>query len=265
MEKVEKKQILVITPDNELRFKTEKTGKEYSDYAAEIKLLNPCEKKILFKIKTTAPKKYCVRPNCGIVEPKALVSVKIWVNADVFDPSEKNKHKFMVQSLIAPTENADTADIDQLWKDNPNLLMDTKLRCVFKVPEEKSPKSASSTSGIAAVSEFVTKTKQEPQQASAPPTNLGGGEEPKSDEEVSSILKRVHEQELQLKQENRQLKEEILKFSKESASVPSSAPQYPTNPYSPPPIEANQQTTIMYIGIAIIMTIVGMILGKIIL
>jgi vesicle-associated membrane protein-associated protein A len=38
-------------------------------------LKNPTDKKIAFKIKTTAPKKYCVRPNCGVVEPKSSVEI----------------------------------------------------------------------------------------------------------------------------------------------------------------------------------------------
>lgn len=88
-------------------------------------LKNPTDKKILFKIKTTAPKKYCVRPNCGAIEAKSsieiaskylqIMSYKIqrlsnWcfhlilvcLQPFVFDPNEKNKHKFMVQSLVAP-------------------------------------------------------------------------------------------------------------------------------------------------------------------
>jgi len=33
-------------------------------------LKNPSDKKVAFKIKTTAPKRYCVRPNCGELAPK---------------------------------------------------------------------------------------------------------------------------------------------------------------------------------------------------
>jgi hypothetical protein len=40
-----------------------------------MKLTNPSEKKICFKIKTTAPKKYCVRPNSGVLEAKGMIDV----------------------------------------------------------------------------------------------------------------------------------------------------------------------------------------------
>lgn len=40
-----------------------------------MKLTNPSDKKVLFKIKTTAPKKYCVRPNSGVLEPKNFIEI----------------------------------------------------------------------------------------------------------------------------------------------------------------------------------------------
>lgn len=120
-------------------------------------LKNPTDKKILFKIKTTAPKKYCVRPNCGGIDPKSSVEIAseyqsfvdflfvpfnnsscfilVCLQPFVFDPNEKNKHKFMVQSLVAPDGEINP---EQLWKDiSPEQLMDAKLRCTFELPEEK--------------------------------------------------------------------------------------------------------------------------------
>lgn len=38
-------------------------------------LRNPSEKKVAFKIKTTAPKRYCVRPNCGDLGPKEIAEI----------------------------------------------------------------------------------------------------------------------------------------------------------------------------------------------
>ena len=42
---------------------------------ADLKLTNPSEKKVCFKVKTTAPKRYCVRPNSGVLDPKNSVTV----------------------------------------------------------------------------------------------------------------------------------------------------------------------------------------------
>jgi len=42
---------------------------------SELKLTNPSGKKAAFKVKTTAPKRYCVRPNSGLLEPNGQVVV----------------------------------------------------------------------------------------------------------------------------------------------------------------------------------------------
>ena len=42
---------------------------------AELKLFNPTEKRICFKVKTTAPKRYCVRPNSGLLESEKSITV----------------------------------------------------------------------------------------------------------------------------------------------------------------------------------------------
>lgn len=47
-------------------------------------LKNPTDKPILFKIKTTAPKRYCVRPNSGILEPNNYLEVGSKCESDLF-------------------------------------------------------------------------------------------------------------------------------------------------------------------------------------
>lgn len=48
-------------------------------------LKNPTDQPILFKIKTTAPKRYCVRPNSGLLEPNNSLQIgskwirSIWI------------------------------------------------------------------------------------------------------------------------------------------------------------------------------------------
>ena len=38
-------------------------------------LTNPSDRKVCFKIKTTAPKKYCVKPNSGVIDPDEKVKI----------------------------------------------------------------------------------------------------------------------------------------------------------------------------------------------
>lgn len=82
-----------------------------------------------------------------------MFPVPVCLQPFLFDPAEKNKHKFMVQTVFAPDGEV---NLEQLWKVlSPEQLMDSKLKCVFEMPVEQnesqedptksSPKSISST------------------------------------------------------------------------------------------------------------------------
>ncbi|XP_055955727.1 vesicle-associated membrane protein/synaptobrevin-binding protein isoform X5 [Patella vulgata] len=123
-------QVLQLEPSTELRFR----GPFTDVISADLKLTNPSDKRVCFKVKTTAPKRYCVRPNSGVLEPKAHITVAVMLQPFEYDATEKsNKHKFMVQTLFAPDGPINQ---EQLWKEVlPENLMDSKLKCVFEMPE----------------------------------------------------------------------------------------------------------------------------------
>ncbi|XP_014793936.1 PREDICTED: vesicle-associated membrane protein-associated protein A [Calidris pugnax] len=99
-----------------------------------LKLRNPSDRKVCFKVKTTAPRRYCVRPNSGIIDPGSSVVVSVMLQPFDYDPNEKSKHKFMVQTTYAPPN---ISDMEAVWKEaKPDELMDSKLRCVFEMPNE---------------------------------------------------------------------------------------------------------------------------------
>lgn len=101
---------------------------------AHLRLTNTNDKDVWFKIKTTAPKKYCVRPNCGSVQPNETLKVMIALQPFDYDPNEKNKHKFMVQSLIAPDDNIEIEKA--FYEASTDQVTEMKLRCVFEMPKE---------------------------------------------------------------------------------------------------------------------------------
>jgi len=101
---------------------------------AQLKLTNPLlDKDVYYKVKTTAPKFYCVRPNSGVIKPKEQTTVKIVLQpTDLNDlVHEKSRHKFMIQSYIPQTEEKDIP-MEQFWKEiDTGKIMDTKLRVTF--------------------------------------------------------------------------------------------------------------------------------------
>jgi len=134
MSRAKQQQVLEITPQHELRFQ----GPFNDVVTSNLALFNPSDKKVCFKVKTTAPRRYCVRPNSGVVDSKSTVNVSVMLQPIEGDASDKGKHKFMVQSMFAP-DNVE--DLDKLWGEaSSGDLMDSKLRCVFEenpsTPEE---------------------------------------------------------------------------------------------------------------------------------
>uniref|UniRef100_A0A8C4K5C6 MSP domain-containing protein n=1 Tax=Dromaius novaehollandiae TaxID=8790 RepID=A0A8C4K5C6_DRONO len=115
---------------HELKFKEPFIG----DVTINLKLGNPTDRNVCFKVKTTAPRRYCVRPNSAIIDAGTSINVSVMLQPFDYDPNEKSKHKFMKQSMLAP---ADTSDMEAVWKEaKPEELMHSELRCVFELPTE---------------------------------------------------------------------------------------------------------------------------------
>ncbi|XP_066558224.1 vesicle-associated membrane protein-associated protein B/C isoform X2 [Amia ocellicauda] len=123
-------QVLQLEPEHELKFR----GPFTDVVTTALKLSNPTDRNVCFKVKTTAPRRYCVRPNSGVIDAGTSINVSVMLQPFDYDPNEKSKHKFMVQSMLAPAE---MTDMEGVWKEaKPEELMDSKLRCVFELPSE---------------------------------------------------------------------------------------------------------------------------------
>lgn len=133
-------QILQLNPSSEIVFK----GPFDKIVTSYLTLNNPSESKVCFKIKTTAPRRYCVRPNHGFVEAEKSVRIAIMLQpVDEESEAERSRHKFMVQSTIVKDSSM---GIDDIWsRTPPNKIMDSKLRCVFQQSESSSMPDTTTT------------------------------------------------------------------------------------------------------------------------
>lgn len=98
-----------------------------------LKLANTGDERLAYKIKTTAPKRYCVKPNSGFLEPNANANIQVMLQPPVAGQvDDRSKHKFMVQWVTVPKSDY-TGDVDNFWKQDLKGLniQDSKLRCAF--------------------------------------------------------------------------------------------------------------------------------------
>ncbi|KAF8798990.1 PapD-like protein [Phlegmacium glaucopus] len=91
---------------------------------------------VAFKVKTTAPKLYCVRPNSGRVEPGESVEVSVMLQALKEDPplNTKCKDKFLIQSTIITPEK-ETLPVQAIWSspdvNDEGKVYQQKLRVTY--------------------------------------------------------------------------------------------------------------------------------------
>ncbi|CAF0739162.1 unnamed protein product [Adineta steineri] len=119
---------LELIPNSDLVFK----GPYNVVSVTTLKLLNSGNERLAYKVKTTAPTRYCVKPNSSFLDAHATANIQVMLQPQKSNqPDDRTKHKFMVQWAAVP--NNYTVDVDDFWKqDFENLnIQDLKLKCVF--------------------------------------------------------------------------------------------------------------------------------------
>ncbi|KAJ3185275.1 phosphatidylinositol-binding protein scs2 [Gaertneriomyces sp. JEL0708] len=141
------KNYLTIDPSRELEFPRPLT----ESHKLPLTLYNNHpESAIAFKIKTTAPKQYCVRPNSGRIAPSGNTEVLVVLQGLKEEPPAgfRSRDKFLIQSIRIPGDvmalEGDELQLrlKELWANAEALkkrmpdaaaevLVEKKLRCVF--------------------------------------------------------------------------------------------------------------------------------------
>ncbi|KAK7307756.1 hypothetical protein VNO77_41100 [Canavalia gladiata] len=124
-------QLISVNPD-ELRFHFELEKQTFCD----LKVLNNTQNHVAFKVKTTSPKKYFVRPNTGIIQPWDSCIIRVTLQAQhEYPPDMQCKDKFLLQSTIVnPNTDVDELPPDTFNKDSGNSIEELKLRVSYIAP-----------------------------------------------------------------------------------------------------------------------------------
>ncbi|KAL2812812.1 PapD-like protein [Aspergillus granulosus] len=101
-------------------------------------LTNNNQDAVVFKVKTTAPKHYCVRPNSGRIEPGKHVEVQVLLQAmkDEPAPDAKCKDKFLVQT-VAVTKDMEFANVSSIFeKATKSSIQERKIRVTWQPADD---------------------------------------------------------------------------------------------------------------------------------
>ncbi|KAK7946718.1 uncharacterized protein PG986_011039 [Apiospora aurea] len=131
-----------------------------------LKIRNPNTTPVAFKVKTTAPKQYCVRPNSGRVEPGKEVEVQVILQAMKQEPplDTRCRDKFLVQS-VPITGDKEFSNLTAIWDSiDKSQVIEKKIRVVFLSPrgtagdspsQLQTPKRESTSNGYEATPEIA--------------------------------------------------------------------------------------------------------------
>ncbi|EXJ55083.1 hypothetical protein A1O7_08008 [Cladophialophora yegresii CBS 114405] len=114
-----------------------------------LKLTNSNSQPVAFKVKTTAPKQYCVRPNSGMIQPNESVEVQVLLQAMKEEPplDAKCRDKFLVQSVLTSPDQ--DPNVTTLWqtveKTAKNTIQERKIRVNFLPAAAATPNGLSSS------------------------------------------------------------------------------------------------------------------------
>ncbi|KAK2650601.1 hypothetical protein Ddye_018090 [Dipteronia dyeriana] len=185
--------------------------------SCSMQLTNNTDKYVAFKVKTTNPKKYCVRPNTGVVLPGSSCSVTVTMQAQKEAPPDLQcKDKFLLQSVAAP-DGATTKDIgpELFNKEEGKVVEEFKLRVIYvpanppsPVPEGSeegsSPRASPQANGNQNVSSFedVSRSLEEPKEKSS---------------EAWSMISKLTDEKTSAMEQNKKLLQELELVRKETS------------------------------------------------
>ncbi|XAR54898.1 hypothetical protein NMG60_11030228 [Bertholletia excelsa] len=124
---------LISVQPEELKFQFELEKQCFCD----LKVTNKTEHYVAFKVKTTSPKKYFVRPNAGVIQPWDSSVIRVTLQAQKeYPPDMQCKDKFLLQSTIVPPHSeVDELPQDTFNKDTGKTIEECKLKVVYLSPQ----------------------------------------------------------------------------------------------------------------------------------
>ncbi|KAJ9190180.1 hypothetical protein P3X46_001408 [Hevea brasiliensis] len=104
--------------------------------SCSLHLLNKSENYVAFKVMTTNPKQYRVRPNAGVVPPRSTCDVIVTMQAQTeAAPDMQCKDKFLLRSVVAsPGATAKDVNAEMFNKEAGHHVEECKLKVVYVAP-----------------------------------------------------------------------------------------------------------------------------------
>ncbi|KAL3692826.1 hypothetical protein R1sor_006477 [Riccia sorocarpa] len=106
--------------------------------SCSVRIRNETVNYVAFKVKTTAPTNYCVRPVSGVLLPYQKLNIKVTKRAQNEAPPDMHcKDKFLIQSVIAESGTTTKDITSELFEKRAGTrVAETKLRVSYVTPPQ---------------------------------------------------------------------------------------------------------------------------------
>ncbi|XP_008796199.1 vesicle-associated protein 1-1-like isoform X2 [Phoenix dactylifera] len=104
--------------------------------SCSVHLVNKTDDYVAFKVKTTSPKRYCVRPNTGVILPRSTCDFTVTMQAQKAAPPDMQlRDKFLVQSTVVSYGTMDEEIMPSSFsKANGRYIEENKMRVILVSP-----------------------------------------------------------------------------------------------------------------------------------
>ena len=140
-----------LSPDSEIVFQKSPTHQNPRQTLTITNNLTE-ESSLAFKVKTTAPKQFVVRPNSGKLAPGEKIDITIVLQLRDGSIDTKRKDKFLVQSIKLSSdvasldENSFQAKVGDLWNlaeqskktagdSGADVILEKKIKCIYALED----------------------------------------------------------------------------------------------------------------------------------
>ncbi|MQM09771.1 hypothetical protein Taro_042647, partial [Colocasia esculenta] len=178
--------------------------------SCSLQLSNKTDDYVAFKVKTTNPKKYCVRPNTGVVLPRSTCDIIVTMQTQKEAPTDMQcKDKFLVQSvMVNPGSTVKDITGEMFSKEYGKTVEECRLRVLYVSPpqppspvpegseEGSSPRPSLSENGAISASELFAASRPYSESQERP-------------SEATALISKLTDEKNSILQQNNKLRQEL--------------------------------------------------------
>jgi len=116
-------QLLQLTPAEEIVFR-----REDGETTGLLTMTNTASCNVAYKIKTTSPDKYRVRPSAGVISADAALNITVHIQSG-YSASQLVRDKFLVMACVIDSDTLTNQQLIEVWKTNEMAVQQHRLRC----------------------------------------------------------------------------------------------------------------------------------------